>query len=60
MEIKQHTSEQTLNQRRSEKGNFKNYFKTNEMEAEKAILRGKCIRHTLRKKLLNKQFNSIP
>ena len=30
MEIKQHTSEQTLNQRRKEKGNFKNYFETNE------------------------------
>ena len=36
MEIKQHTSEQTLNQRRNEKGNFENYFETNENGSRKS------------------------
>lgn len=50
MEIKQHTSEQTLLNQEEEKGNFENYFETNENGSRKSNFEGKCIRHTLRKK----------
>ena len=59
MEIKQHTSEQTLNQRRKEKGNFKNYFETNENGSRKSNFERKLYKAYSKKKVL-KQPNSTP
>lgn len=52
MEIKQHTSEQTLNQRRNEKGNFENYFETNENGRRKSNFERKVYKAYTKKKVL--------
>lgn len=52
MEIKQHTSEQTLNQRRNEKGNFENYFETNENGSRKINFERKVYKAYTKKKVL--------